>query len=388
MVELHEGTIGELITRVLTPGSHPVTLVTPVLPDITVLNQLAITAGQRSREFRVATSLYGSGPHSTLNNVDKLLHLSKIGARTRVANRGELPSILSLPGDFAVILPYDWGWGKSRWLCPLILKGDDADGINALVEKIWRRAGPWLSPGRLRTARRWIEEIDSGITAVDHGNGPVEVDLSTLSLFDKRRGSKKRKSKRSEASWWSFHGTSDNRINPFLPVRFWASQRDAYRMIRFPDGRRPTGIRTGDDIYLVILSRGPGGENQSYIVGRAKAVRYRELVDDATEHQRASDPYLDRYPHALRLENAVFIRGAVGEGIPVSLLMDKLGPELFRSTSRNKARGTGNTDPVKSIAQKSVIQLAEKGAKVVMELLEDRMNHFGRVSSGEIAGFS
>ncbi|MCX6645818.1 MAG: hypothetical protein NTY09_05630 [bacterium] len=388
MVELHEGTTGELISRVLSTSSDPVTLIITNLPDIPVLNQIAITAGQRSREFRIITSLYRSGPHSTLRQVESLIHLIKIGAKIRIADRGELPSLLSSPPTAAVILPSDWGWGKARWQCPVIIEGDSAAGLFALADKIWRRAGSWLSSRKLRTTRRWLEDIVPGIATGETGeNEPYEIDLSTLSLFDKRRGSKKRKPRREHASWWSFHGTADDRINPFLPVHIWASKRDAYKVIRFPSGKRPTGVRTGDDIFFVLLSREPGGDNESHVAGCAKAVKYRDLIDDATDEQRGMDTYLDRYPHGLRLENAAFISGAVGEGIPISVLMDKLGPETFSSTTKNRARGSGNTDPVKSIAQKSIIQLSEKGAKLTHELLEDRMNRIGRITAGEIAGY-
>ena len=388
MVELHDGSTRDLLARVLMSGSDPVILIIPNLPDIPFLNQIAITAGQRSREFRVITSLFCFGPHSTSRQVESLIHLVKIGARIRIVDRGELPSLLSASPSGAVLLPSDWGWGKGRWQYPVIIDGDNASGLFSLADRIWRRAGSGISSRKLRTARRWLEDIAPEFVVEDaNGSEPVEIDLSTLSLFDKRRGSKRKKAKHAQASWWSFHGTADDRINPFLPVRIWAARRDAYRIIRFPNGKRPTGVRTGDTIFFVLLSKEPGRDNESHVVGYAGAVKYRDLIDDATDEQRAEDTYLDRYPHGLRLENATFIRGAVGEGIPVSMLMSRLGAETFDSTSSNKAKGSGNTDPAKSIAQKSIIRLGEKGAKLTLELLEDRMNHIGRVTAGEIAGY-
>lgn len=386
MVELHHATTGDLFSRVVKTGSDPVTLVIPSLPEIQVLDQLIVQTGQRSRKFRLVTSLYGPGPSSTIRQVDSLIRLTKVGVKIRVTEHEVLPSLLTAPPSGSVLLPLDWGRGSGKWQCPMIIKGADSRDIFSLTDKIWRRAGSYFSLRRLRLIRRWLDEIepvsdDDRESDADTGG----IELAALTLFDKRRGPKKRKVRRGQASWWTFHGTSDDRVNPFMPVSIWALQRNAYKLIRFPDGRRPTGVRSGDNIFFVIHSREPGRENLSYIIGQARALKYRELIDDATDDQRSGDPWLDRFPHALRLENAIFIRGAVGEGIPVNEVMSKLGAEVFKSTSRNKLKGSGNTDPSRSIAQKTMIQLTENSSIYATELLEKRMNHLGLITAGEIA---
>ena len=227
-----------------------------------------------------------------------------------------MPSVLLCPPKICCILPNDWGRASSPWHRPVILDGEESDELLVLGDRVWRRAGSFLSKRRLQTAGRWLDEVDRISAAGSDKEIEGEVALSDLTLFDKRRGRRRSKSKKDHKAWWTFHGTSDNRINPFLPVYIWAAQREAHRLIRFPSGKRPTGIDTGDDIFFVVFSRIPGGENEAFIVGHGIARAYRPLVDDASDDERASDDFLARYPHALRLERVIFIRGAIGEGIP------------------------------------------------------------------------
>lgn len=389
MIEVHQGTTSDLLGRIIGTGDEWVTLIVPQLPAPPVLEQATIVANQHSRRLRVVTSLHGPGPTSTLRQIEGLIHLSRIGVKVKGTERGVLPSLLLAPPDGCCILPGDWGWGLGRWQYPIVVKDESANELFRLGEKIWRQAGASLGARRLSTARRWLEDIAGEAYDEDEARATEqeEVELAELTLFDKRRGSRRRREKRVNKAWWTYHGTSDDRVNPFLPVRIWASQRSTHKFIRFPAGRRPTGVKTGDTVFFVVLSREPGGENESYIVGRATAVAYRPLIDDATDEEQATDEFYARFPHALRLENVRFIRGAVGEGVGSHDLMARLGAQLFESTRRNLEKKSGNIDPVKSIAQKSIIRLAEKGEEETNTLLDERMSILGCVTADEITRY-
>ena len=389
MISVYQGSTGDLLGRLVASGEEPVTLIVPQLPAPSVLDQAAIVSSQHARKLQVVTSLYGLGPVSTRRQIDGLIRLGKIGVKVRATERGVLPSMLLAPPDGCCILPSHWGWTAGRWQHPVIIGKDSAQELFELGDRIWRNAGLFFSMRMLSTTRRWLEEIVGESYSGDETRATEheEVALAELTLFDKRRGSKRVSEGRSPSAWWTFHGTSDERVNPFLPVRVWAAQRGTQRVIRFPAGRRPTGVKSGDDIFFVVLSRRPGGEAESYVVGRAHAVAYRPLVDDATDDERASDGYLARFPHAIRLGDVRFIRGAVGEGIPAYRLMNRLGARTFESTSRNLEKDKGNIDPLKSLAQKSIIRLSEKGAEETHALLDERMSVLGCVTAGEIERF-
>jgi hypothetical protein len=315
-----------------------------------------------------------------------MIRLEQLGARVKAAERGALPSLLLAYPDGCVVLPGDWGLIDSPWQRPLILDSGTIDQVRALGEKIWRQAGTSLSSRRLRTALRWLEEISErcGEPTAEELQSGNEIGFSELTLFDKRRGRKRPAASKEPRSWWTFHGTADERINPFLSSWTWAEKRGAHRVIRFPRGKRPTGVKTGDRIYLLINSRSPGGEPETYIIGSAVAVAYKPLIDDASREMTETDEYISRYPHQLRIERVRFIRGAVGEGVSGYRLMNRLGAKVFESTMKNMQEGNGNVDPHKSIAQKTMVLLAEPGARESERLLGELLVRLGCVTSSEI----
>jgi hypothetical protein len=389
MVRIHQGSPGDLLRQLIGPGREPVTLICPELPAQSVLDQTLVAANQHGRLLRVVTSLHGSGPNATRAQIEGLLRLEKLGARVKVADRGALPPLLLSPPSGCAILPSDWGYSEPVWQRPMVIDRNSSSDIIALSEKIWRQAGSFLSSRRLKTALRWLEEIadDSSLPPEGISDTREEVDFSDLSLFDKRRGSRRSsrlKSKADKKAWWTFHGTDEERVNPFLPVRLWVMQHDTHKCVRFPAGRRPTGIKTGDWIFFVIHSREPGGEPETYVVGRGQALAYRPLVDDYSGEPGGEDDFLMRYPHALRLEMVQLIRGAVGEGVQAYSLMNELGPRVFESTMRNKEKGGGNVDPHKSIAQKTMILLSGIGAAETHRLLDTCLRRLGCVTISDI----
>ncbi len=386
MLQVHQGSTNDLLNRIVTPGDEPVTLVIPQLPAAPVLDQVVIVSRQRGRKLRIVTSLHGNGPVLTRRQLDSLIRLCNLGVKVKTTDRGVLPSLLIAPPDGCCILPHDWGWGMSTWQYPVILGMESASELFELGEKIWKQAGTFYSVRKLGIAKRWLEDIEGDIYNEDEADATATdgVKLAELTLFDKRRGRIRSGEKKNLSAWWTFQGTSTDRENPFMPIRIWAARKGAHRIIRFPSGRRPTGVKSGDDVFFVVLSRNPGGDAESYIVGRANAVAYRPLIDDASDEEREVDPFLERFPHAIRLEDVHFIRGVVGEGIPIKKLMNKLGAQLFESTLKNYQLKRGNIDPQKSILQKSIIRLADKGSLETHSLLDERMSLLGCVTSPEI----
>jgi len=387
MLTLHQGPTGDLLSGIIGSSDEPVILISPVLPSQTVMDQVVISTRQAARELKLVTSLYGLDPTATARQINGLLKLNEMGINIKIAPRGSIPSILVAPPSGCLLLPHEWGLTSEKWNPPLIVPGKFAGSIFELASSIWSGSGASAGRRLLLTNKRWLEEVASEGHCSDPNSSaqPGEIEFSELTLFDKRRGGGRKKSKRVTNAWWTFHGTAGDRLNPFQPVRSWALRKDTHRFIRFPLGRRPTGVKTGDDIFFVVNSRLPGGNLGSFIIGHATAVAYRPLVDDATDDERANDEYLARFPHAIRLECVRFIRGAVGEGIPAHKLMSRLGASTFESTQKNRKSGKGNIDPFKSTNQKSILKLSDKCADETSRLLEERLTVIGNTTASEIS---
>jgi len=115
------------------------------------------------------------------------------------------------------------------------------------------------------------------------------------------------------------------------------------------------------------------------VYGRAIARVYEEGRDDASPEDIALRPWLQRWPHLIRVHDAEFVGGTLGNGVSLSELMDELGPYAFGPTAENADRGVGNVDPRKSIRQAAAIRLSEAGTSWLSEELERVFRERGKL---------
>lgn len=120
------------------------------------------------------------------------------------------------------------------------------------------------------------------------------------------------------------------------------------------------------------------GPNDIKVYGRAVARRYEEGRDDAGAEDVALRPWLERWPHFIRVHDLEFLDGTLGDAVSLNELMDELGPYAFGPTAENADRGSGNVDPRMSIRQAAAIRLAEAGTSWLSEELERAFREMGR----------
>ena len=128
------------------------------------------------------------------------------------------------------------------------------------------------------------------------------------------------------------------------------------------------------------------GPNDILVYGRAVAWGYEEGRDDAGGEDIALRPWLERWPHFIRVHDAEFVDGRLGDGVSLSELMDELGAYAFGPTAENADRGVGNVDPRQSIRQAAAIRLSEAGASWLEEELAAAFRSRGRLRAEEIPG--
>lgn len=157
----------------------------------------------------------------------------------------------------------------------------------------------------------------------------------------------------------------------------------SHRHCTYPRGRRPRQVRDRDVIFMGHLVKGP---NDIVVYGRAVARAYEEGRDDASGEDLGMRPWLERWPHFIRVRDAEFVDGTLAEGVSLGELMDELGAYAFGPTSENADRGVGNVDPRQSIRQAAAIRLSEAGASWLNGELEGAFRAHGKLRAEEIPG--
>jgi hypothetical protein len=185
------------------------------------------------------------------------------------------------------------------------------------------------------------------------------------------------------AGFVKFFGQGNNRSARDRPVVDAVRTSGSHRICTYPRGRRPRAVRDGDVIFMAHLVSGP---NDIVVYGRAVARAYEEGRDDASAEDVGLRPWLERWPHFIRVHRLEFINGTLGDGVALAELMDELGAYAFGSTAENADRGIGNVDPRQSIRQAAAVRLTEAGASWLDEELEVAFRKFGKVRAEEVEG--
>ncbi|MGN6201989.1 MAG: hypothetical protein ACTHNY_06245 [Solirubrobacterales bacterium] len=173
-----------------------------------------------------------------------------------------------------------------------------------------------------------------------------------------------------------FFGQGSNRSNRKRTVLDAVRTSGSHRICTYPRGRRPRAVREGDVMFMGHLVSGP---NDIRVYGRAVARAYEEGRDDAGPEDIARRPWLERWPHFIRVREMEFLDGTLGEGVSLGELIDELGAYAFGSTAENADRGIGNVDPRQSIRQAAAVRLTEAATSWLEEELESTFAKFGRV---------
>lgn len=180
-----------------------------------------------------------------------------------------------------------------------------------------------------------------------------------------------------------FFGQGSNRSLRDRSVLDAVATSGSHRICTYPRGRRPGAVREGDVMFMGHLVSGP---NDIRVYGRAVAGAYVEGRDDASAEEIARRPWLERWPHFIRVRELEFVDGMLGDGVSLGELMDELGAYAFGPTAENADRGVGNVDPRQSIRQAAAVRLTEAGTSWLEEELEAAFGRLGKVRAELVEG--
>ena len=148
-------------------------------------------------------------------------------------------------------------------------------------------------------------------------------------------------------------------------------------------GRRPRLVEDGDVMFISRLTDEPG----TRIFGRAVAIRHRDDGrDDVTKEELERRPWKDRWPHYVRVHDAEFLDGTLGNGVLLRDLMEDLKEDAFASTQERRRSGETNIDVGRVIQRRPDVRLSEQGFAWLNERLQAAFDRHGAIPQAKLAG--
>lgn len=242
---------------------------------------------------------------------------------------------------------------------------EDRDFIVACqtyFEELWSRAGENLVAKTLDDWDSLVETFLSTGGSKRTESALPDLGTGTLSGSPLSRGLQTAPSgwvAESDTTWVKLFGEGHNRASWSLATLDEVRRSGSHWAGAYPTGRRPRSVRDGDTLFMGRLVRDP---NDIVIYGRAIGMAHVPARDDASPAEMALRAWKSQWSHYVRVHHAEFIAGALRNGVPLSALMDTLGPEAFATTQQNAQRGSGNLNPRAALRQQPAVRLSADGA--------------------------
>lgn len=245
---------------------------------------------------------------------------------------------------------------------------------------LWGKAGDYLTTDQLL---KWKKDIDEVKRTSGIPNRPLK-----LCDYGKDLGIPPQKSEEAgdtptPSQWFvKFFGISSDRASRSLPVFYEVQRSGCNWACTYPKGKRPRQVKDGAVMFIGRLVQEP---NDILIFGRAVGTKHVPKRDDATEVDIKLRSWKAQWQHYIRVRDAEFVAGALGNGISLNELMKKFECRSFVPTLRNKESGRGNTDPRRAYMQQPAVELTGYAAEWLNKQLDGAIKDHGRLSDSDLA---
>jgi hypothetical protein len=149
----------------------------------------------------------------------------------------------------------------------------------------------------------------------------------------------------------------------------------------YPGHRKPRRLDDGDTMFIARLVK---DRDDILIYGRAVACRYDPAKDVATAEDIVEHDWKKRWPNYIRVHDAEFLGGTVGNGISLRALTEALGSACFASTEARAGAGETGINPLTTLGQKPDVRLSERGKLWVHDQLEAAFVHCGKIPDADL----
>ncbi|MCK2057084.1 phospholipase D family protein [Methylobacterium sp. 37f] len=247
---------------------------------------------------------------------------------------------------------------------------------NGYFDRIWRKNGQGL---QLHQLDKW-EEIISKFQLC----GGSFSDIDKLEDFGEDQGIPEsnavanRTNSTATISFVKFLGANNYRSPLTSNVLDEIGESACHWALAYPKGKRPRAVHENSTMFIGKLTKNP---HDIYVFGIAIGKQHEQGRDDASELDIAQHNWKETWPHYIRVHQAEFVAGTIGNGVSLNQLMDKFESSSFEPTKQNAIKGSGNMNPRKSYRRMAAVRLSEESAEWLHAQLQNAFSIHGKVAT-------
>lgn len=226
---------------------------------------------------------------------------------------------------------------------------------------------------------------DDPITGLpDHGAAPADPDEPSAGGVPGVGTGRDGWVSESHQAFVKFAGQGHDRVPLSDTVLDEITRSGAFKFATYPAGAgHPWRV---DDGATIFMSRMTSEPNDTRIIGRAIAIAHDPDQDVASAEDIKRRQWLTQWPYLVRVHQAEFIDGVLGDGMSLSSMIDDLGPLSFRSTKDRLRAGEQNINPRRSFSQQADVELSEEGFAWMTQHFEASLEQHGSLAQEQLRG--
>jgi len=173
-----------------------------------------------------------------------------------------------------------------------------------------------------------------------------------------------------------FLGTGDNRAPLGLETVSILKEEGCHWALCYPKTKRPRSVEDGAAMYIARLTHGP----DIRIFGKATGLAHVPGRDEATPLEMEDHEWKRKWSNYIRVHDAQFVAGDLGNGVSLNELMEALGNDSFASTQGRLVERGGAPRPRSAYARKAAVRLTPSATRWLDQRLEKAFALHGKLA--------
>lgn len=345
-VELITKNHGEEVKDILDSTKGKVLIISPFMGENTC-KELSNVISKNDLTCKVITRFYREDFIQNVSSLDGLLCLLESGADLRSLKHLHT-KLYIFDDNCSIITSANYTNGGFFSNIELGIKIDDEFEINEkckdYFDDLWKRIDDYNKENNNEAVitKELINEEKEIVKKckVNRGTGKSTKDynqtrrgaelgkIHSNDLFEEALNHKY--TEKEFGGWLKFNGNSANRHDPDREY-FYSARDNLFKRTRIFSPTRPIGIKSGDRIFLALLSFDNNNVPTAMIMGRAISDNYK-IENVANDKIDEWEDWMESYPYFVELRNIEIINGPVKNGISLLDMLKEVKSNTYPNT--------------------------------------------------------